>query len=195
MLFEINSVARRENLAEDPDTDHQTWLGIASDGNTLRFANKSSARKHCKCFIDDHASFVRLSQGGSFNGHFPGQGELIIATNRHPGLPFRLEFTPPIKGVGLDVEPAPVAVQAGQRYKVVLGITDADTSQILRQTEFDSLGRAHFIGASCAQARIKAMEINVFMLDGRDRESPVDFGVNRLEMVAPDPDLAPVIPA
>ncbi len=195
MVFKIKSVARRDSLAEDPDTDNQTWLGIAADGNALGFANKTSARKRCQCFIADHTSFVRLSQGGSFNGHFPNNGEVVIASKRNVDLPFKLKFTPPIKGVGLDVEPAPTVVTAGQRYKVVLGITDSQTSQTLRQTEFDSLGNAHFIGASCSDPRIGAMEIKVFMIDEDDQESPVGFGINRLEMIATDPNQVPVIHA
>ncbi len=186
MVLNIVEVADRPTLAMDPDADFQPWTGIAADGNTLRFTRMRSAQRRSWCAIDGANQLVSRRQGGgSWNGHFPTPGELVISTNHSPGRPFKLNFDNPVTGVGLDVEPAPGAIVPGQAFKVTLEVSDTSTGETVTIEKAGNIGACCFVGARCDVNRINQMVVRAFMVDGVGQETPVDFAVNRLELLAP----------
>lgn len=185
MALNITEVADRQTLAMDPDADFQPWRGIAADGNALRFSRMRSAQKRSWCMIDGANQLVRLTQGLSWNGHFPSPGETVIATNQVPGKAFTLTFDHPVSGVGLDVEPAPVAVVPGQVFKVRMEVSDTTTGDTSTVEKAGNIGASCFVSARCDADRINRMVVRAVMIDNAGQESPVDFAVNRLELLAP----------
>ena len=185
MSFNVQQVPDRQTLANHPENDFQPWKGIAGDGNSLRFSRMRSAQKRCWCTLSNTNQFIRLTQGLSFNGHFAEDGEPVIATNQTPGLKFKINFDLPVSAVGLDVEPMPVAVIPGQQYRVVLEVANTTQGDIFQVNEIGNVGSCHFVGAQCDTDTIDQMEIRVTMIDSNGNDVPVDFGINRLELLAP----------
>ncbi|WP_102109204.1 hypothetical protein [Oceaniglobus roseus] len=185
MALNITDVPDRATFAADPEADFQPWTGIASDGNTLRFTRMRSAQRRSWCAIDDARQMRRLTQGLSFNGHFPTPGEVLITTNQIPSQSFALSFDLPVRGVGLDVEPAPAAVVPGQGFKVSLVLADTTTMESVEVEKMGAIGGCVFIGASCDSDRIDRMIVRVALVDGGGQEDPVEFAVNRMELLAP----------
>ncbi len=185
MPFKVQQVLDRQTLANNPENDFQAWQGIAGDGNSLHFSRIRSAQKRCWCTLSNPNQFIRLTQGLSFNGHFIEDGEPVIATNQAPGLKFKISFAPPVSAVGLDVEPMPAAVVPGQRYRVILEVANTTPGDTFQVNETGHVGTCHFVGAQCDTDAIAQMEIRVTMIDGKGNDIPVDFGINRLELLAP----------
>lgn len=185
MALNIIAVPGRATFSADSEADFQPWTGIASDGNTLRFTRMRSAQRRSWCAIDDARQMRRLTQGLSFNGHFPTPGEVVITTNQIPSQAFGLTFDHPVRGVGLDVEPAPAAVVPGQAFKVRLEVTDTTTMDSEVVEKVGNIGGCVFIGASCDTDRIDRMVVRVSLMDAGGQESPVEFAVNRMELLTP----------
>ncbi len=185
MAFNAAEVADRPALATDPDTDFQSWKGIAADGNTLRFSRMRSDQKRTWCSIANADQFVRLTQGLSFNGHFQEYGDTLISTNHSPGLVLSLDFDHPVIGAGLDVEPAPAAAGAGQPYKVSLRVSNTGTGEGFQVEKAANTGACQFVGAKSDADNIDRMTVTVAMIDDTGQETPVDFAVNRLELLVP----------
>jgi hypothetical protein len=127
----------------------------------------------------------RLTQGLTFNGHFPTPGEVVIATNQIPTQAFALTFDHPVRGVGLDVEPAPAAVVPGQAYKVRVELTDTTTMDSAVVEKAGAIGACCYVGARCDFDRIDRLTVRVVMVDDLGQESPAEFAVNRLELLTP----------
>lgn len=185
MALNIIEVPDRATFAADPEADFQPWTGIASDGNTLRFTRMRSAQRRSWCAIDDAPLLRRLTQGLSFNGHFPTPGEVVITTNQIPSQAIALTFDHPVRGVGLDVEPAPAVVIHGQAFKVSLEVADTTTMDTEVVEKVGHIGGCVFIGVSCDADRINRMVVRVSLMDGGGQESPVEFAVNRMELLTP----------
>jgi hypothetical protein len=185
MPLTIIEVPDRADFALDPEADFQPWTGIAADGNTPRFTRMRSAQKRSWCAIDDARQLRRLTQGLSFNGHFPTPGEVVISTNQIPSQAFALTFDHPVRGVGLDVEPAPAAVVPGQAYKVRMELTDTTTMDSAVVEKGGAIGACAYLGARCDADRIDRMVVRVVMIGNGGQESPVEFAVNRLELLTP----------
>ncbi|MEZ5779495.1 MAG: hypothetical protein R3E44_14155 [Paracoccaceae bacterium] len=185
MAFNVTEVADRPTFAADPDADFQTWKGIAADGNTLRFSRMRSGQKRSWCSIANAAQLVRLTQGLSFNGHFQEHGDTLISTNHTPGLAFLLDFDHPVIGAGLDVEPAPDAAGPGQPYKVRLEVSNTGTGESSHVEKIANTGACQFIGAKSDSNNIDRMRVTVVIIGNAGQETPVDFAVNRLELLVP----------
>ena len=185
MALNIVAVPDRATFSADPEADCQPWTGIASDGNTLRFTRMRSAQRRSWCAIDDARQMRRLTQGLSFNGHFATPGEIVITTNQIQSQAFALTFDHPVRGGGLDVEPAPAAVMPGQVFKVSLAVTDTTTMDTEHVERVGNIGGCVFIGASCDTDRIDRMVVRVALVDGGGQATPVEFAVNRMELLAP----------
>ncbi len=190
MPLTVTAVGNRHALQADPENDFQSWIGIAGDGLTPRWSRMRSAHGRCWCAITDHLTLLRQEQGGSFNGHMPTAGELVLWTNHNPGRTFRVDLNAPVRGVGLDVEPTPPAVVPGERFRAELEVTDPDTGQTGRVQRTASAGTSAFLGLRCDDDVIGRMEVRVVMLDAAGAERPVDFGVNRIELLTPIGNLA-----
>jgi hypothetical protein len=185
MAFLINEVPDRQTIAMDPDADFQNWRGIAADSNRLRFSRMRSGQRRSWCSIDRASDFVRLTQGLSFHGHFPNAGETLIYTNQTPGLGFALTFDHPVTGVGLDVEPDPAAVALGQAYKVRLEVFGLVAGDSFVLEKLGNVGASRFMGARCDSNQIVRMNVQANLLDAAGNATPVDFAVNRLELLVP----------
>ena len=185
MAFNATEVADRQTLAMDPDADFQSWKAIASDSNTLRFSRMRSGQKRSWCSIANADQFVRLTQGISFDGHFQEFGDTLISTNHTPGLAFSLDFDHPIIGVGLDVEPAPDAAGPGHPYKVRLEVSNTGTGESFQLDKTANTGACQFVGAKSDADNIDRMTVTVAIIDNGGQETPVDFAVNRLELLVP----------
>jgi hypothetical protein len=185
MPLPIIEVPNRANFTLDPEADFQPWTGIAADGNTLRFARMRSAQKRSWCAIDDARQMRRLTQGLSFNGHFSTPGEVVLSTNQISSQSFALSFDHPVRGVGLDVEPAPAVLVPGQAYKVKVELTDTTTMDSAVVEKAGNIGGSRFVGARCDADRIDRMVVRVALVDNLGQESPVEFAVNRLELLTP----------
>lgn len=185
MALTITDIPDRQTIALDAEADFQPWTGIAADGNTLLFARKRSAFKRSWCAIDNAGRLRRLTQGLSFNGHFPTPGETLISTNQIPAAALRLDFDHPIIGIGLDVEPAPAAVAPGQVYKVRVEVTDTATNETASVEKVGAIGATRFVGLRADADRINRMVVRAVMVDGAGNETPVDFAINRLELLTP----------
>ncbi len=144
-----------------------------------------SAGRRSRCTITDADKFVRKTQGSSFAGHFAQHGELVIDTNQTPGRTFRVDFDPPVKALGLDVEPEPAAVVPGQQYRAVLTLRNTATGDSADIVKIQAAGASCFLGAKCDTDALGQAEVRVVMLDAAGTEQPVDFGTNRIELVAP----------
>jgi hypothetical protein len=185
MAFMIIEVADRATLATDPDADFQNWRGIAADSNRLRFSRMRSGQRRSWCSIDRASDFVRLTQGLSFNGHFPNPGEVLIYTNQSPGQSFALTFDHPVTGVGLDVEPDPAVVLPGQTYKVRLELFGQVAGDTFVLEKVGNVGASRFIGGRSDSNQIVRMNVQASLLDAAGNAAPVDFAVNRLELLVP----------
>lgn len=183
MPFTITPVADRTGLATRPDADALEWAGIAADGNTLRWSRVRSSRKRCWCGIVDRDKFVRCTQGQSFPGHLPNDGDPIIKTNLNPGTVLRLTFDPPVGGLGLDAEPLPAAIVAGQLYRVELEIRNTAAGDSHLETAQGAVGNCTFVGVSSDSDTIDSIELRVSMLDNAGNPQPVDFAINRVELL------------
>ena len=185
MPLAVSPVATRAVLQNDPDHDFQSWLGIADDGNAPRWSRMRSEHKRCWCSITNHATLLRQVQGvpGSFAGHMPTPGELVLWTNHNPGRTFRVEFDRPVRAVALDVEATPAAVVPGQRYRVDLDVSGGGNSASTSRTAI--AGTSTFVGLRCPTASIETMEVRVVLLDAAGQPLPSDFAVNRIELLAP----------
>ncbi len=185
MPFTVTEVSNRQALAADPEADHQPWTGIAGENKPLRFSRMRSAGRRRWCVIADADKFVRKTQGSSFAGHFAEHGDLVIDTNQTPGRTFRVDFDLPVKAVGLDVEPEPAAIVPGQQYRAILTLRNAATGGSAEVVKTQNAGASCFLGARCDTDGIAQAEVRVVMLDAAGAEQPVDFGTNRIELVAP----------
>lgn len=183
MPFTVTELADRNAVALDPDADFQSWSGIAADGNILRFSRMRSGQRRTWCGIDQSVAFRRLTQGLSYNGSFATPGELVITTNQTPGLRFRVDFTPLVTGVGLDIAPMPVAVVPGAPWRATLELFSTATGEQQTITKDGVLGASLWIGAKSAATDIDRMIVRAEMLDGAP--TPVDFAVNRMELLVP----------
>lgn len=185
MLFVITPVATRADIANDPLSDAQPWSRIAGDGNTLRYRRMRSEEQRSWCTIDQHDKFVRKTQGLSFAGAFVDAPNVLIYSNGRPGVPFRLTFDHPITGVGLDVQPDPVAVVAGQGFRAKLQLSSTVTGDSSTVTVNGNANTCAFVGGRCNSNAIDEMVLTVALLDGAGNELPVDYAVNRLELLVP----------
>ncbi|WP_414475996.1 hypothetical protein [Microvirga sp. M2] len=190
MPLAITTMANRNLISADPDADFQAWKGIAGDGNVLRFSRIRSGNKRCWCTINDHASFVRLTQGLSFNGHFATDGEAVIATNQMPGTTLKIGFDPPIFGLGVDIEPIPPAVVPGQTYRVELTLNNTQVGESQTLSANGTIGACKFIAAKSDRDNLDEIEIRVSLIDNTGHANAVDFGINRLELLAPVGNIA-----
>lgn len=185
MAFNATEVADRQTLANDPDTDYQSWKGIAADGNALRFSRMRSGQRRSWCTIHNATQLVRLTQGLSLASNFANFGDTVISTNHTPGQSFVLDFDHPVTGVGLDVEPLPDGAGQGRPYKVKLQISNTATGESFEVDKSSGTGASCFAGARCDADTINHMSVSVVMLGAGGVETPVDFAVNRLELLAP----------
>jgi hypothetical protein len=176
----------RQTLATHLNNDFQSWKGYGSDSNFLAFSARLTARRRTRCIIDQARTFVRKTQGGTFAGHFPIAGMPVIATSTIGQL-FKLEFESPVIAVGLDVEPEPQAVIPNQQFRVLLTMTAGDGTQTVLAPKIGSVGNCLFIGTQEDLKSIIGMEIRVLMVENNGQEAPVNFGLNRLELVTSDP--------
>lgn len=185
MVFVITPVASRQDIANDPDSDAQPWSRIAGDGNALRFRRMRSVEQRSWCAIDQHDKFTRRTQGLSFNGSFTTGQTVLIHTNNRPGVPFRLTFDHPITGVGLDVEPDPAAVVPGQQFRAKLTLSSTVTGDSGAVTVDGTVGACVFIAGRCNSNAVDETVLTVALLDAAGNELPVDYAVNRLELLVP----------
>lgn len=185
MAFNATEVADRQTLANDPDADFQSWRGIAADSNTLRFSRMRSGQKRSWCSISNANQLVRLTQGFSLASNFGDFVDTLISTNHTPGQSFVLDFDHPVTGVGLDAEPLPDGAGPGRPYKIKLQISNTGTGESFQAEKSASTGAAGFIGARCDADMINHMSVTVVMLGAGGIEMPVDFAVNRLELLSP----------
>ncbi len=184
MPLTVTAVASRQALQADPENDFQSWIRIAGDGLPPRWLRMRSAQGRCWCSITDHQTLMRQEQGGSFNGHMPTPGELVLWTNHNPGRTFRVDFKAPVRGVGLDVEPTPPAVIPGERSRAELEVIDLATGHTGHTGRIERTangGTSTFLGLRSPDDGIGRIEVRVVMLDTAGAERPVDFGVNRIE--------------
>lgn len=96
-----------------------------------------------------------------------------------------LTFDHPVRGVGLDVEPAPAAVVPGQAYKVRMELIDTTTTDTVLIEKDGAIGACTYVAGRCADDRIGRMVLRVAMIGNGGQEGPVDFAVNRLELLTP----------
>ncbi len=185
MPFNATEVADRLTFALDPDCDFQSWRGIAADGNALRFSRMRSVQRRSWCSIDNADQLVRLTQGLSVLTNFAEFGDTVISTNHAPGQSFTLSFDHPVTGVGLDVEPLPDGAGAGRPYRVKLQILNAGTGETFQVIKSVNTGTCCFVGARSGADMIDRMAVTTFMLGSGGIETPIDFAVNRLELLAP----------
>lgn len=186
MPFNVTKVANRPALVGSPENDFQSWKNVGSDGNTLQRPRSASAHRRCWCEITNHVRFFRLTDGTSFEGKFAPQGQRVIATRNDPGQTFQVTFTPPVIAVGLDVHPAPAAVILGQPYRVELEVKNTVSGETFPVKEDGKFGASVFVGAQCDTDAIDQLDLRVVMIDIITGDSvPVDFGINRLELLAP----------
>lgn len=185
MAFNVNEVADRQTVGNDPDADFQSWKGIAADGNALRFSRMRSDQKRSWCSIANSTQLVRLTQGTTFNGHFPLYGDSLISTNHTPGLTFMLDFDHPVTGVGLDIEPALAVAGAGQPYKVRLRVTNSATAESFQAEKAGVTGACQFVGVKSEANNINQMTVSVVVIGAGGLETPADFVANRLELLIP----------
>jgi hypothetical protein len=176
----------RQTLATHLNNDFQSWKGYGADKNFLAFSARLTARKRTRCIIDQARTFVRKTQGGTFEGHFPVAGAPVIATS-NIGQLFKLEFENPVVAIGFDVEPVPQAVIPGQRYHVFLTMTAGDGTQTVLEPKIGNVGNCLFVGTQEELKSIIGMELRVLMVENNGQEAPVNFGLNRLELVTSDP--------
>lgn len=179
----FSEIASRADVAMDPDADFQTWIGIASDGNRLRYARMRSGQRRAWCRIDQSTTFSRLTQGLSFLGHLPAAGELVLSTNQNPGQPFRVDFDPAISGVGLDIEPMPMNVVPGAPWRARLQLLTAAGQHDIVKTA--TVGQSLWIGGRSDLDPIATMIVHAEMIGPGGGPVAVDFGTNRLELLVP----------
>lgn len=185
MVFAITPVATRAAFVADPLSDAQSWARIARDGNTLRFRRMRSDRRRSWCTIDQHDRFVRRTQGVSFAGHFVEAFDVLICTDNRPGLPFRLNFDHPVTGLGLDIEPNPAVVAPGQVFRVGIEFRNLSTGETVVLAKDGVLGAPVFAGGRSAANDIDEIVMSVNLIDGAGAPVPVDYAVNRLELLVP----------
>jgi hypothetical protein len=182
-------ILNRDALADDMNNDFQSWKGYGSESNFLAYSARLTARKRTRCIIDQARTFVRKTQGATFAGHFPFAGAPVIATS-NIGQIFKLKFENPVVAIGLDVEPVPQAVIPGQPYHVLLTMTAGDGTQTALEPRIGNVGNCLFIGTQEVVRFIIGMELRVLMVENNGQEVPVNFGLNRLELVTTDPLIA-----
>ncbi len=185
MVFVITPIANRAAFVADPESDAQSWSRIASNGNTLRFRRMRSDRRRSWCTIDQHDKFVRRTQGLGFAGHFVDAFDVLICSDNRPGLPFRLNFDHPVTGIGLDIEPNPLVVVPGQAFRVAIDFRNLATGETALMVKDGVLGAPIFLGGRSVANDINEIEMNVSLLDGAGTEVPVDYALNRLELLVP----------
>lgn len=186
MPLTVVDIASRNDAALDPDADFQSWIGIASDGNRPRFSRMRSGQRRTWCRIDQSASFSRLTQGLSFLGHLATPGELVLSTNMNPGLRFRVDFDPPISGVGLEIDAVPVAVVPGAPWRATLELASTATGDQQSIVKNGTGGQSLWIGGrSSSGDPIDRMTVYAETLDAGGAATPVDFGTNRMELLVP----------
>lgn len=185
MPLTLVDIASRNDAALDPDADFQSWIGIASDGNRPRFSRMRSGQRRTWCRIDQSASFSRLTQGLSFLGHLATAGELVLSTNMNTGLRFRVDFDPPILGVGLDIEAMPTAVVPGAPWRATLELASTATGEQQSIVKNASGGASVWLGGRSNGDPIDRMTVYAETLDAGGAATPVDFGTNRLELLVP----------
>lgn len=185
MVFAITPIAARTVFAADTESDAQSWRRIAGDGNTLRFRRMRSDQRRSWCTIDQHDKFVRRTQGLSFSGHFVDAVEVLICTDNRPGLPFRLNFDHPVTGLGFDVEPNPLAVVLGQPFRVRIAFRNQTTGENASLVQDGGVGAPVFLGGRSGANDIDEIEVTVALIDGAGAEVPVDYAINRLELLVP----------
>jgi hypothetical protein len=185
MAFVIVPIASRIDISNDPDSDAQPWNRIAGDGNALRYRRMRSEEQRSWCTIDQHDKFVRRTQGLTFNGSFVTAPNLLIYSNNRPGVPFRLTFDHPITGVGLDIQPDPIAVVPGQPYRATLQLSNLSTGNSGTVVINGTVGTCAFIGGRCTANEIDEMVLTVALIDGNGADVAVDYAVNRLELLVP----------
>lgn len=185
MVFAITPVTTRAAFVADPESDAQSWNRIAKDGSTLRFRRMRSDKRRSWCTIDQHDKFVRRSQGLSFAGHFVDAVEVLICSDSRPGLPFRLNFDHPVTGIGLDIEPNPGVVVPGQGFRVGLAFRNLSTGQTAALAKDGTVGAPVFLGGRSGGNDIDEIELTVSLLDGAGGQVPVDYAINRLELLVP----------
>lgn len=185
MVFAITPIATRADIVADPESDAQPWARIARDGNALRFRRMRSEERRSWCTIDQHDKFVRRTQGASFAGHFTDAVDVLICTANRPGLPFRLNFDHPITGLGLDIEADPVAVVPGQAFRVGIEFRNLTTGENAVLSKDGVTGSPLFIGGRSAGNDIDEIEMSVSLIDAAGLAVPVDYALNRLELLVP----------
>jgi hypothetical protein len=181
----ITPIQSRADFLADPESDAQPWNRIAKDGNTLRYRRMRSEESRSWCTIDQHDKFVRRTQGASFAGHFTDAGDVLICTVNRPGLPFRLNFDHPITGLGLDIEPDPLAVVPGQVFRVGIEFRNLTTGETAALSKDGVIGAPLFMGGRSAGNDIDEIEMTVTLIDAAGLAVPVDYALNRLELLVP----------
>lgn len=185
MVFVITPIPNRATFAADPESDAQPWSRIAADGKALGLRRMRSEKRRSWCTIDQHDKFVRRTQGLSFAGHFVVAAHLLICTDNRPGLPFRLNFDHPVTGLGLDVEPDPVALLPGQAFRVGIEFRNLGSGATAQLSRNGVVGGPIFIGGRSATNDIDEIEMTVSLIDAAGAEVPVDYALNRMELLVP----------
>lgn len=185
MVFAITPIATRADIAADPDSDAQPWARIARDGNALRFRRMRSEERRSWCTIDQHDKFIRRAQGTGFASHFTDAVDVLICTVNRPGLPFRLNFDHPITGLGFDIEPDPLVVAPGQVFRVGIEFRNLATAETAVLSRDGAAGASVFMGGRSVGNDIDEIEMSVSLIDAAGLPVPVDYALNRLELLVP----------
>ena len=100
------------------------------------------------------------------------------------GLRFRVDFDPPILGVGLDIEAMPVAVVPGAPWRATLELFSGAAQQSI--VKAGAGGASLWIGGrSSSGDAIDRMTVYAEMIGAGGGATPVDFGTNRMELLVP----------
>ncbi len=182
MSVTFMDVPDRQTLAGHANNDFQPWKGFGKDGNALACSTRLTALKRTRCIVDQAANFIRKTQGKSFTGHFPQAGTPVIAT-ADIGQVLKLNFDNPVTAVGFEVEPVPANVVPNQPYRVFLTMNCVDGNQEVFAPKTGSVGNCLFVGTQGDPDSISGMELNVRMVETNGQETPVNFGINRLELL------------
>lgn len=185
MPLVLAPAADRNDILSDGMSDSQTWKGWAREGNTLTFTRRNSANGLCWCTVDDNTRVFRFSQGGPNHlGHFGTLGESIIARRMAPNSPIRISFSPPIAGLAFEVDPRPGAVVPAQPFKVRCQFEDGAVT--VEETFDGNLGTTCLIARRCTAGQITQITVSVAMIDAGGVPTPVDFAINKLDLIATD---------
>ena len=149
----------------------------------MRYPRRNASNGRCWCAVDDNTNVRRFSQGGPNHlGHFGTVGESVIARRFAPNGPIRIGFSPPVLGLAVEVDPRPAVVVPAQPFKVHCRFEDGiDTVD----ETFDGIfGTTCLIARRCTVGQITQVTLSVTMIDAAGAQTPVDFAINKLDLIA-----------